>query len=288
MPFTAGSATDILARIVAEALIAAWGQPVVVDNRPGAGGTIAAGVVARAEPDGYTLLVISVGHVVNPQLYRDLPYDTVKDFAAVIPLANLPGVLTVAPSLGVDSVRALVAMAAARPGELNYASGGVGSGSHINGEKFRKATGIDVVHVPTKGAQEMMVETMTGRTHFGFLPVAAALPQIRDGRLLALAVSSTERSPVLPHVPTLAEAGLADATFDFWIGLLAPARTPREIVAKLHDEISRAIDKPATRQRLAALGAQPMPMTSAQFNTYMREQLEVLGRVMDARKAGER
>lgn len=287
VPFTPGSATDIVARILGESLSATWGQPVIVENRPGAGGTIAAGVVAKAEPDGHTLLVISVGHVVNPQLYSNLPYDTLRDFAAIMPLANLPGVLTVSPKFGVDSVSGLVAMAKAHPGELNYTSGGVGSGSHINGELFRMAADIDVVHVPTKGAQEMVVETMTGRAHFGFLPVAAALPQIRDGKLRALAVSSSERSPVLPQVPTLAEAGYREATFDFWIGLLAPAGTPREIVAKLRDEVERTLEKPATRERLASLGAQPMPMGSSQFERYLRAQHDMLGRVMQAAKRHE-
>lgn len=159
VPFTAGSATDIIARIVGESLSSTWRQPVVIENRPGAGGTIAASLVAKTEPDGYTLLVISVGHVVNPQLYPNLPYDTLADFAAIMPLANLPGVLTVPPALGVDSVNALVAMARARPGALNYTSGGVGSGSHINAEKFRLAASIDVVHVPTKGAQPMPMST---------------------------------------------------------------------------------------------------------------------------------
>src|SRR5713101_1093671 len=175
VPFTPGSATDILARVVGEKLATRWGQPVVAENRPGAGGTIGAAVVARAEPDGYTLLVASVGHVVNPQIYSSLPYDTLRDFSGVVPLGDLPSVLAVTPSLGVASVAELVAMAKARPGTLNYASGGVGSASHINAEKFRLATGIDVVHVPTKGAQEMMVETITGRTQFGFYPVIAAL-----------------------------------------------------------------------------------------------------------------
>ena len=287
VPFTAGSATDIVARIIGESLSATWGQPVIVENRPGAGGTIAAAVVAKAEPDGNTLLVISVGHVVNPQLYPNLPYDTLRDFTAIMPLANLPGVLTISPKLGVDSVRGLVSMAKSRPGELNYTSGGVGSGSHINGELFRMAADIDVLHVPTKGAQEMVVETITGRAHFGFLPVAAALPQIRDGKLRALAVSSSERSPVLPQVPTLAETGLPEATFDFWIGLLAPAGTPREVITKLHDEIQRTLEKPGVQQRLTGLGAQPMPMTPAQFERYMRAQHDKLGRVMQPAKPHE-
>lgn len=287
VPFTPGSATDIVARMLGESLSATWSQPVIIENRPGAGGTIAAAAVAKAPPDGQTLLVISVGHVVNPQLYSSLPYDTLRDFAAVTPLANLPGVLTTSASIGAESVRSLVALAKSRPGALNFTSGGIGSGSHINGELFRMAANIDVVHVPTKGAQEMVVETITGRADFGFLPIAAALAQIRDGKLRALAVSSSERSPVLAEVPTLAEAGLPDATFDFWIGLLAPAGTPRVIVSKLHDEIERTLEKPGMRQRLASLGAQPMPMGSAQFEQYMRTQLEMLGRVMNGAKLRE-
>ncbi|MDQ2962162.1 MAG: tripartite tricarboxylate transporter substrate binding protein [Pseudomonadota bacterium] len=282
VPFTAGSATDTLARIVGDQLATRWGQPVVVENRPGAGGTIGAAVVARAEPDGYTLAVISVGHVVNAQIYDNLPYDTLRDFAGVIPLGNLPSVLAVPASLGAKSVAELVAMAKARPGALNYASGGVGSASHINAEKFRAATGIDVVHVPTKGAQEMMVETITGRTQFGFYPIIAALPMIRDGKLLALAVSSSRRAAVLPDLPTIAEAGVPDAQFDFWIGLLAPAKTPREIVAKLNIEIARILEQSDVRQRLAGLGVEPMPMSAAQFEGYMREEFTTLGRVMKA------
>jgi len=282
VPFTPGSATDILARIIGDRLAMRWGQPVVVENRPGAGGTIGAAVVAKAEPDGYTLVVVSVGHVVNPQIYGNLPYDTLHDFAGVIPFGNLPSVLAVPPSLAVKSVAELIAMAKARPGALNYASGGVGSASHINAETFRAATGIDVVHVPTKGAQEMMVETMTGRTQFGFYPIIAALPMIRDGKLVALAVSSGRRSAALPELPTIAEAGVPGAEFDFWIGLLVPAKTPGMIVAKLNSEIAHILAEPEVRQRLAALGVAPMPMSPAQFDAYMREEYISLGRVMKA------
>jgi tripartite-type tricarboxylate transporter receptor subunit TctC len=282
VPFTAGSATDILARLVGDQLMTRWSQPVVVENRPGAGGTIGAAIVAKADPDGYMLAVVSVGHVVNHHLYRSLSYDTLRDFVGVAPLGNLPSVLAVSPTLGVKSVAELIAMAKAKPGVLNYASGGVGSASHINGEKFRAATGIDVVHVPTKGAQEMMVETMTGRTQFGFYPIIAALPMIRDGKLTALAVSSSRRSAALPELPTMAEAGVPDAEFDFWIGLLAPAKTPPEIVAKLNGEIGRIIEQPDVGQRLAALGAEPMPMSPGEFDRYMRDQFTVLGRIVKA------
>jgi tripartite-type tricarboxylate transporter receptor subunit TctC len=282
VPFTAGSATDILARLVGERLAARWGQPVVVENRPGAGGTIGAALVARAEPDAYTLAVVSVGHVVNPHIYRSLPYDTLRDFTGVTPLANLPSVLAVSPSLGVKSVAELIAAAKARPGVLNYASGGVGSASHINAEKIRAATGIDVVHVPTKGAQEMIVETMTGRTQFGFYPIIAVLPMIREGKLIALAVSSSRRSAALPELPTIAEADVPDASFDFWVGLLAPAKTPQELVSKLNGEIAHVLAEPDVRERLAALGAEPMPMSPGEFDRYMREEFVTLGRTMKA------
>jgi len=279
VPFTPGSASDILARAVGEKLAASVGQPVIVENRPGAGGTIGTAAVARAQPDGYTLAAVSAGHLVNPLIYGNLPYDAVRDFAGVIPLGNLPSVLTVAPSLGVGSVAELIALAKAKPGALNYASGGIGSASHVNAEKFRVATGIDVVHVPLKGAPEMVAETMAGRTHFGFNPIIATLPAIRDGRLLALAVSSMRRSAVLPQVPTLAEAGVPAAQFDFWIGVVAPAKTPREIVRKLNADIASALQSPEVSERLSRLGAEPMPMTPEAFDAYLRSELSSLAPV---------
>lgn len=282
VPFTPGSASDILSRAVGEKLSATVGQPVVVENRPGAGGTIGTAAVARAEPDGHTLVVVSAGHVVNPLIYRNLPYDTLRDFAGVIPLGNLPSVLTVAPSLGVHTVAELVALAKSKPGTLNYASGGIGSASHVNAEKFRAATGIDVVHVPLKGAPEMVTETIAGRTHFGFNPIIATLPAIRDGRLLALAVSSARRSPALPDVPTVAEAGVPGAQFDFWIGLLAPGKTPRAVVRKLNGDIAAILQSPDMADRLAKLGAEPMLMTPEAFDAYMRSELAALGPVMKA------
>ena len=282
VPFTPGSASDILARAVGEKLAAQLGQPVVVENRPGAGGTIGTAAVARAEPDGYTLVTVSAGHIVNPFLIGNLPYDPLADFAGVIPFANLPSVLAVAPSLGIRSVAELVALAKARPGALNYASGGVGSASHVNAEKFRAATGIDAVHVPLKGAPEMMAETITGRTHFGFYPVVAALPAIRDGRLLALAVSSERRAPALAQVPTVAEAGVPGAQFDFWIGLLAPAKTPRPIVRRLNTDVAEILKSPDMAERLARLGADAMVMEPEAFDASMRKELATLGPIMKA------
>ena len=280
VPFTAGSASDILARTFGEKLGTALAQPVVVENRPGAGGVIGTAMVAKAEADGYTFAVVSAGHVVNSHLYSNLPFDVLRDFAGVMPLASLPSVLTVAPQLGVRSVRALVALARSRPGTLNYASGGIGSASHVNAEKFRAATGIEVVHVPLKGAPDMLVETVAGRTHFGFMPIIAALPAVRDAKLVALATSSPVRPAALPDTPTIAEAGVPEAEFNFWIGLLAPAKTPREIVNRVNAELRRLIDSPEIRERLARLGAEPFPLAPQEFDAFMRAEFIALQAVI--------
>jgi tripartite-type tricarboxylate transporter receptor subunit TctC len=282
VPFTPGSATDTMARPIAEKLAAALGQPVLVENRPGAGGTIGAGVLAKSPPDGYTLGVVSTGHVVNPVLYPNLPYDTLKDFSGVSPLAGQPSVLVVSPSLGVKTAKDLVAMAKARPGQLNYATAGVGSAAHISAEKFRMAAGIDAVHVPLKGSPESITETMGGRTQFTWSPLSTAIGQIRAGHLLALAVSTARRSPALADVPTIVEAGYPRGVFNFWVGMLAPANTPREILARLNTEVQLALQTGEMKERLAALGAEAMVMTPDQFDVFLREQFTVLGEVMRA------
>src|SRR5438477_2173677 len=206
VPFTPGSATDIMARSVSERLAAALGQPVLVENRPGAGGTIGTALVAKAPADGHTLVVVSAGHAINPVLYQNLPYDNARDLSGVIPLGSLPSVLIVPPSLGVRSIAEFIALAKAKPGELNFTSAGIGSASHASAEKFCAAAGIRTVHVPMKGAPEMVTETITGRTHFALVGIVSAVSPIADGRLAGLAVSSPRRSPALPNVPTLAEA----------------------------------------------------------------------------------
>src|SRR6266571_3682958 len=273
VPFTPGSVTDIMARSVSDKLAASLGQPVIVENRPGAGGTLGTAVVAKSPPDGYT---------VNPAIYDKLPYDSLKDFSGVIPLGNLPSVMFVSAGLGVKSVQEFIALAKSKHGELNYCSAGVGSASHVNAEKFRVGTGISALHIPMKGAPERVSETIAGRTHFGFLGIAAALSAIRDGRLVGLAVSSAKRSPTLPNVPTIAEAGVPGAEFDFWIGVLAPAQTPRAIVNRLNGEFARALQSPEVRERHANLGAEPMPMSPEQFDAYMRDQLATLGGLLRA------
>lgn len=282
VPFTAGSATDIMARVVGERLSASTGQAVVVENRPGAGGTLGSAQVARSEPDGYTLLVVSTGHVVNPTLYPGLGYDTVGDFAGVSPLAALPSVLVVGAGSPIKSVAELIAAAKDKPGQLNYASAGVGSATHVNAEKFRSVAGIQVTHIPFKGTPETIVETSSGRVDFMFTPVLASIPSIRDNRMRALAVSTAKRSSALPDVPTVAEAGIPGFVFDFWIGLLAPVKTPRAVVNKLNAEIGRILAQPEIKERMAKLGAESMPMRPEQFDAYIKEEFMTLSAVMKA------
>ena len=280
VPFTAGSATDIMARIVGEKLSTTLGQAVVVENRPGAGGTLGASQVAKSEPDGYTLLVVSTGHVVNPALYANLNYETLGDFAGVTPLAALPSVLVVGAGSPIKNVAELIATAKAKPGQLNYASAGVGSATHVNAEKFRAQANIQVTHIPFKGTPETIVETSSGRVDFMFTPVLASIPSIRDNRMRAIAVSTAKRSSALPDVPTVAEAGLPGFVFDFWIGMLAPAKTPRAIVNKLNAEVRNILQQPDVKERLSKLGADPMPMSPEQFDAYMKEEFTTLGAVM--------
>jgi tripartite-type tricarboxylate transporter receptor subunit TctC len=282
VPFTPGSATDTMARPVAEKLTAALGQPVLVENRPGAGGTIGIAALAKSPADGYTLAVVSTGHVVNPVLYASLPYDTLKDLAGVAPLAGQPCVLVVSTQLGVKTVKDLVAMAKAKPGALNYATAGVGSAAHICAEKFRLAAGIDVVHVPLKGSPESLTETMGGRTQYTWTPLSTAVGQIKDGRLLALAVSTARRSAQFPDIPTIAEAGFPKAEFNFWVGMLAPAGTPRDVLNRLNAEVQKALASPDLKERLANLGNEAMFMSPAEFDAFLKEEYAVLGEVMRA------
>lgn len=282
VPFTAGSATDIMARTLGERLSPALGQPVIVENRPGAGGTIGINVVAKAPADGLTLSVVSTGHVVNHVLYPNIPYDTIKDLSGVAPLATLPSVLIVPPSLGVKTVKDLVALAKSKPGQFNYGTAGVGSAAHINSEKFNQATGIQAVHIPFKGTPEILNEAMGGRIQLAWVPLVSSVGPIRDGKLLALAVSTPGRSPALPNVPGIAEAGYPGGEFNFWVGMLAPSKTPREVIARLNAEVNRALQSPEVKQRLANLGAEAMPMSAEQFDAFIRAQYDDLGKVMQA------
>jgi len=274
VPFTPGSATDVVARTVAQALSIRLGQPFVVENRPGAGGMIGAGIVAKAAPDGYTLLVHSSGHTVNPSIYPTLTYDTAKDFVGVSLLAQQPNILVVAPSKGWKTAGDLVKAAKAEPGKLTYASAGAGSGTHMNAEKFRVSAGIDTVHIPYKGTPEAMTDTMNGRVDYFFAPVIAALPMVRDNRLTALAVGSAKRASVLPDVPSTEEAGYPGSAYNFWVGMLAPAGTPSAIVERLNKEVAAALASPEVKERLGALGADTAPMAAVDFDKMIAQELK--------------
>jgi tripartite-type tricarboxylate transporter receptor subunit TctC len=282
VPFTAGSGTDVVARIVGENKSKTLGQPIVIENRPGAGGTVGAAVVAKSAPDGYTLLVHSAGHVANPAIYKELPYDTLRDFAGVTPLASLPNVLVAAPAKGYKSVKDLVVNAQAHPGQLNYGSAGNGSATHMNAEIFRQAAKFDAVHVPYKGTPEAMTEVMSQRIDFFFAPLSSALPQIKDGRLQALAVGTARRSPLLPDVPTTIEAGYPKSDYIFWVALLAPAATPKPVIEKLNAAALKALADPAIHERLRTLGAEPMPMQPAAFDAFLRDETARMAQVVKA------
>lgn len=274
VPFSAGSATDIIARTVGESMAGSLGQPVLIENRPGAGGTIGAAQVARSDPDGYTILIASSGHALNPAIYPNLGYDTLKDLTGITPLAGVPNVLVVSPARGWKSVADVIAAAKARPGQMNYASAGAGSATHMNAEKFKLQAGIDVQHVPFKGTPEALTDVIGGRNDWFFAPMASSLPLIKDGKLQALAVSSAQRSQLLPNVPTTIEAGVPDSDYILWVGMIAPAATPAPVVRRLHDEAVKALNTPEVKARLTALGADPMPMEPAAFNAYIRTEME--------------
>jgi tripartite-type tricarboxylate transporter receptor subunit TctC len=274
IPFGAGSATDIVPRIVFDQLSAQLGQPIVVENRTGAGGTLGTAAVAKSDPDGYTVLATSTAHTITPSVYANLAYNPGSDFAAVIPFGMAPNVLVISPAKGFKTVQELVAAAKAKPGTFNYASVGVGSATHLSVEKLRLSAGFDAVHVPFRGGPEALTEVMAGRVDFYFCPINTALPFIRDGKLLGLVANGTRRSSELPDVPTTLEAGYVNAEFPFWIGMLAPAKTPPEIVAKLHDETAKALQLPATREKLAKNGIDTLSLTVAEFETRIRKELE--------------
>ena len=282
VPFTAGSATDILARTFGQKLSEMWSQPVVVDNRPGAGGTIGAAVVAKSAPDGYTLLVHSAAQAYNPSIYPSLPYDTVKDFIDIVPLGGQPNVLVVAPSTGIKTVAELIAQAKQKPGQLNFGSAGTGSGTHINGEKFKLAAGIDVLHIPYKGTPEALTDTIAGRVTYFFSPISAALPFVRDGKLVALAVSTAKRSGALPNVPTVAEAGLPGFEYSLWVGMFAPAGTPADVVDKIARDVRTVAQSQDVKERFAALGAEQMPMTPPEFKQFVDSEITESAKVIKA------
>ena len=271
--FSAGSTTDVLARTVGQKMAEAWGQQVVVDNRPGAGGISASTTVATAAPDGYTLLMVSAGHAATAAMFTKLPYDTLKDFAGVSRVANVPSILVVSPALGAKSIRELIALAKAKPGQFNFSSPGVGSANHLAGELFKTLAGIQATHVPYKGIPEAVTAVIAGSVQFNFSPVVNTLALSRDGKLMALAASTGKRSVIQPEVPTVAEAGVPGYVFDPWFGILAPAKTPQDLLGKLSREIARILLLPDVKERLLALGAEPAPTTPEGFDAHVRSEV---------------
>ena len=280
--FTPGSSTDIIGRAVGAKLSEIWGQPVVVENRAGAGGSVGSAAVLREPADGYTLLANSSAHVANPSIYATLPYDTLKDFANLALLGGGPNILMVSAQAGWRTLRDFVDVAKASPGKLNFSSAGIGSGTHFNLEKLKIAAGIDVAHVPYKGTPEAIGDTIAGRVCCYWAPLNAALPHVNGGRALALAVSSAQRSPLLPNVPTVAEQGYPGFDYTLWVGLWGPAKIPTDIAAKINKDVNAALASPDLRDRLTKLGTIPGNMTIAQFNEFVRKEVEDTAKVLKA------
>jgi tripartite-type tricarboxylate transporter receptor subunit TctC len=266
VPYAPGSATDIVPRTVFEQVSAQLGQTFLIDNRPGGGTTIGTNAVAKADPDGHTLLVHSNAIVTTPAIQANVPYDPVREFAAITPLGNVPMVLVISPDKKIATLKELVAAAKAKAGSLNYAAAGIGTPPHLTMERFRLAAGFEGQLVPFKGAPEALTEVVAGRVDIYFCPITPALSLIREGKLRALAVSNTQRASALPDVPTTVEAGFPDSDFDFWVGLFVPKQTPRDIIGKLHQETVKALHNPATQDKLAKLGVEPMVMQPQDFD----------------------
>jgi tripartite-type tricarboxylate transporter receptor subunit TctC len=277
--FAPGGATDLVARAIAQKMQEAWGQPVTIDNKPGAGSNIASEIVARADPDGYTLLLGTIANATNMSLYKNLKYDTLRDFAPVTQFMAAPSVLVVSPSLPVDDLKGLVALARAKPGTLTYASSGAGGSPHLAGVLLEQRAGIQMIHVPYKGAAPALADVISGQVNLGFKTALSAIPSMQAGKLKPLAVAADKRLPQIPNVPTMAEAGMPDFEVSSWNGLLAPAKTPPAIVAKLHREVVRILALPDVRERFAAQAAEPVGSTPEAFRAYIQSEIDRWGAV---------
>jgi tripartite-type tricarboxylate transporter receptor subunit TctC len=284
IPFGPGSAVDVVPRIVFEQMSAQLGQSIVVENRAGAGGTLGSAMFARAEPDGYTMLVHSSAHTITPALYPKLNYDIVRDFVTVGAIGSVPNVMIIAPQRGFKTVQDYVVAAKAKPDMSTYASLGVGSAVQMSAERFRLSAGYESVHVPFKGGSEALTEIIAGRVDYYFCPIATALPHIKDGRLVGLAVSSPKRAAALADIPTTLESGYPDSDYTFWMGIFMPAKTPPEVVVKMHEELMKALQAPSVKERLMMLGMEPMPLTAAQFDAQVKS--EIATYAVFAKKAG--
>ncbi len=276
VPISTGSTTDVIARIVAEGMRASIGQSVIVENRPGAGGTVGSALVAKAAPDGYTLLVVSSAHTSNPVMYAKLPYDGANDFKGITMLATLPQILVTAPSRNLKSVAELVERARARPGSLTYGSGGVGSAVHMNVEQFRAMAKFEALHVPYRGTPEVVTDLIAGAIDFSFIPVGNVLGAIREGRLLALAAGTEQRSRLLPDVPTTVEAGVAGSSYGPWIGMFAPAGTPAVVLERLNREAVKALRSPEAAQKFSGFGAEAAPMGADAFDALVAREVAAI------------
>ena len=280
--FTPGGGPDIVARALAQKLGEVWKQPVTVENRPGAGGNIAAQALATAPADGYTLLSVTPGHAVAPAVYPKLPFDTAKDFAGITLTATGPALVIVSPQINIKTMAQLIALAKVQPGKLNYSSAGIGSGSHFAGELLRLQTGIDVVHVPFKGIPEALTETMAGRIQFFISPYASAINLVKEGKARAIAVTGDKRMPDLPDVPTALESGAPNYKWIFWYGLLTPAHTPKAVMTQLHDDITRVLKSPDIKQRFMPLGIEPVTSSGEEFDKWIAEEIASFTRIARA------
>jgi tripartite-type tricarboxylate transporter receptor subunit TctC len=271
VPFSAGSTIDIIGRIVAEPLSQQLGQTIIIDNRGGAGGSIGSAYVAKADPDGYTLLINAAAHSGAPAAYPNLTYDAAADFAGIASFGSVPNVLLIAPSKGIETVQELVEKA--KDGNMTFSSAGVGSATHWAAERFIVSAGLKVTHIPFRGGPEALTEVMTGRVDFCCIGISSSMPFIKDGRLLPLVVTSPKRSPSLPDVKTSLEAGYKDSDFNYWNGLLAPVKTPRPIIERLHAEVTKALALPDVQAKLAVQGVEPSPMSPAEMDEMIRREI---------------
>jgi len=280
--FPAGSQTDVIARMLGQKMTEKLGQQVIVDNRPGAGGTIGAKMLLGANPDGHNLLMVSAAHAVHPTIYKNLSYDPVGDFAGISQIASVPLVLVIAPSQGVKSVKELIELARRKPGQLTFGSAGSGSATHLAAEQFKLATDVNVMHVPYKGVPEALVDLVTSRIHYLFAPPTPAMPFILEKRLLPLAVTTIQRSPLLPDVPTVAEAGVPGYELDVWFGMLASRKTPRPIIKLLNAEVARVLGLPDIRERMLQNGIVPKTSTPEAFDAFVRSEVAKFAKVLKA------
>ena len=280
VPFSPGGAADILARVVGQRLTESWGQQVIIDNRTGAGGIVGSEIVAKSAPNGYTLMLTSSAHAINASLYSKLPYDTLRDFAAVAPVAGISNVLIVNSNVPVKTVADLIQLAKAKPGQLRFGSAGVGSTLHLAGELFKSTARIDMIHVPYKGNPQVITDLLAGAIEMSFPPTINVIPFRQDKRVRVLAVSTPKRTSALPDVPTLAEAGLAGYAFEAWWGTFASAKTPKALVTRLNDEIRRIQTLPDVKDTFAKQGAEAMSMTPAEFDTFVRAEADKMAKLV--------